>query len=362
MLSTLNTNTTNLMKELSYLFIFSILVLSTGCKSTGSDQKENSIPDQKIMKDYNTIGEVIKLDASLDNLIAPDAKIEILASGFDWSEGPVWVDEINGLLFCDIPPNKIHIWKEGDTEAAVYLTPSGYTSDIERGGEVGSNGLIINQDGKLVLCQHGDRRIASLDAPLNDPSPNYKTIADKYDDKRFNSQNDVIQKSNGDYYFTDPPYGLEKQMDDPSKEIDFQGVYKSDADGNVTLLVQTMTRPNGLAFSPDEKVLYVANSDPEKALWNAYDVQEDGTLDNERIFYNATGESGKGLPDGMKVDKSGNIYATGPGGVFVMNNNGKVLGKINTTEATSNCAFGGKDRDYLYMTCDMHLMRIKLKS
>lgn len=344
------------------VILFLILGLGIGCNSKVSNQVEAASTKEKIMTEYKTIGEVQRLDSALDDLIAPNAKIEILASGFDWSEGPVWVDEIDGLLFCDIPPNKIHVWKEGETEAPVFLTPSGYTSSIERGGEVGSNGLIINQSNQLVLCQHGDRRIAYLDAPWQDPKPSYKTIADKYDGKRFNSPNDIIQKSNGEYYFTDPPYGLEKQMNDPTKEIDFQGVYKSDANGNVTLLVETMTRPNGLAFSPDEKVLYVANSDPAKAIWNAYDVSEDGTISNERVFYDATGGEGKGLPDGMKVDKAGNIFATGPGGVFVMNPEGKLLGKINTTEATSNCAFGGKDRNYLYMTCDMHLMRIKLKT
>lgn len=339
-----------------------IVSLGLACKpseTTKEQSKDSKVPE---MIEYKTIGEVERLDPSIDDLIDVNAKIEILASGFIWSEGPVWVDAINGLLFCDIPPNKIHVWKEGMTEAPVFLTPSGYTSDIERGGEVGSNGLIINKDKQLVLCQHGDRRIAMLDAAWDDPKPNYKTIADKYDGKRFNSPNDVIQKSNGEYYFTDPPYGLEKQMDDPTKEIDFQGVYKSDGDGNVTLLVETMTRPNGLAFSPDEKVLYVANSDPDKAIWNAYDVNEDGTISNERVFYDTTGGEGKGLPDGMKIDKHGNIFATGPGGVFVMNAEGKLLGKIKTTEATSNCAFGGTNRDYLYMTCDMHLMRIKLKT
>jgi len=254
------------------------------------------------------------------------------------------------------------MWKEGMTEAPLYVTPSGYTSEAERGGEVGSNGLIINKDRQLVMCQHGDRRIAILDAEWDDAKANYKTIADKYNGKRFNSPNDIIQKSNGDYYFTDPPYGLEFQMKDPAKEIDYQGVYRCDANGEVSLLTETLTRPNGLAFSPDESILYIANSDPEIAIWNAYDVNADGSLSNERLFYDATSRPGKGLPDGMKIDKHGNIFATGPGGVFVMDSNGKLLGLINTTEATSNCAFGGKDNNYLYMTCDMHLMRIKLST
>lgn len=353
------------MYKLILVILWTVLI-SCSCqneaKKTETAKPTAEIPKAEQMTTYKTIGEVQRLDSAIDELIDKDAKIEILASGFDWSEGPVWVDAIGGLLFCDIPPNNMHVWKEGMTDAPVYLTPSGYTGEVERGGEVGSNGLIVNQKNQLVLCQHGDRRIAFLDAPWTDPKPNYATIADKHDGKRFNSPNDIIQKSNGHYYFTDPPYGLEKQMNDPAKEIDFQGVYRSDSDGNVTLLVETMTRPNGLAFSPDENILYVANSDPAQAIWNAFDVREDGTLSNERVFYDATGDEGKGLPDGMKIDSKGNIFATGPGGVYVMNPEGKLLGKINTTEATSNCAFGGANRDYLYMTCDMHLMRIKLKT
>jgi len=338
------------------VFIFILL----SCKQQPATDKMSTEVNKIEMMSYKTIGEVERLDPAIDALIAKDAKIEILASGFTWSEGPVWVDEMDALLFCDIPPNKIHVWKEGQTDAPVYLSPSGYTADVQRGGEVGSNGLIINKQGQLVLCQHGDRRIAYLDAKWNDAKPNYVTIADKFEGKRFNSPNDVIQRSNGDYYFTDPPYGLEFQMKDPTKEIDYQGVFKSSSDGSVTVLSKTMTRPNGLAFSPDESILYVANSDPDKAIWNAFDVAKDGTVLNERVFYDATGMAGKGLPDGMKIDKAGNIFATGPGGVLVFNADAKLLGKIHTTEATSNCAFGGKDRDYLYMTCDMHLMRIKL--
>lgn len=350
------------MQKTSSLIVILCCFCLAACNQKTTKNNTPTKSKEQSMKAYKTIGEVIRIDPAINDLIAEDAKIEILASGFVWSEGPVWVDDLDGLLFCDIPPNKIHFWKEGMDEAPVYLTPSGYTSEIKRGGEVGSNGLIINKKNQLVLCQHGDRRIAYLNSPWDDAKPNYETIADKHDGKRFNSPNDIIQKSNGDYYFTDPPYGLEFQMKDPAKEIDFQGVYRSDSDGNVTLLVETMTRPNGLAFSPDESVLYIANSDPKLAIWNAYDVNSDGTLSNERVFYNATGEEGKGLPDGMKIDNKGNIFATGPGGVYVMNPEGKVLGKINTTEATSNCTFGGPNRDYLYMTCDMHLMRIKLNT
>jgi len=332
------------------------------CQNKTSTEEVVSPKITKDMSTYKTIGEIERMDPAIDALIPKNAKIEILASGFDWSEGPVWVAELDALLFCDIPPNKVHVWKEGLTEAPVYLTPSGYTGDAERGGEVGSNGLIVNQDRQLVLCQHGDRRIAYMDAEWDKASANYKTIADRYEGKRFSSPNDIIQHSSGAYYFTDPPYGLEFQAKDPAKEIDFQGVYRCDAEGKVSLLTKTMTRPNGLAFSPDESILYVANSDPNIAVWNAFDVNADGSISNERVFYDATGRPGKGLPDGLKIDKQGNVFATGPGGVYVMDPDGKLLGLINTTEATSNCAFGGKDMDYLYMTCDMHLMRIKLST
>lgn len=351
------------MIRILYTFIGVLfLIVIAACKQQAPTDLSNSQENKKEMTTYKTIGNIERIDSAIDKLISNDAKIEILASGFVWSEGPVWVGELDALLFCDIPPNRIHMWKEGMTEASVYLSPSGYTSDVKRGGEVGSNGLIVNKNRELVLCQHGDRRIASLDAPWDAAKPNYQTIADKFEGKRFNSPNDIIQKSNGDYYFTDPPYGLEFQMKDPAKEIDYQGVFKCDVNGEVTLLTKTMTRPNGLAFSPDEKTLYVANSDPAIAVWNAFDVEIDGSITNERVFYDATGRPGKGLPDGMKIDKEGNIFATGPGGVYIMDSAGKLLGVINTTEATSNCAFGGKDNDYLYMTCDMHLMRIKLST
>ena len=280
---------------------------------------------------------------------------------FDWSEGPLWVSELNGVIFSDIPPNTIYLWEEGIGHKA-FLNPSGYTQEKERGGEVGSNGLLMDLDGNLILCQHGDRRLARMEASWETPGPSYITVADKYDGKRFNSPNDAALKSNGDIYFTDPPYGLEKNVEDPNKEIDFQGVYKVTPEGMVTLLTTELSRPNGIAFSPDESTLYVANSDPKKAIWMAYDVAEDGTLMNGRVFFDATAWVGKekGLPDGLKVDIQGNIFATGPGGVWVFTADGKHLGTIKTTQATSNCAFGDLDGSFLYMTADMYLLRVKL--
>jgi gluconolactonase len=303
-----------------------------------------------------------RLDSRLDQLIAPDAQVEIVADGFDWSEGPVWVKEGGYLLFSDVPKNQIHRWRRGE-EARVYLKPSGYTGSVARKGELGSNGLVIDPEGHLVLCQHGDRRVARMDAPLRSPQPAFVTLADRFQGKRFNSPNDLVFRSNGDLYFTDPAYGLERQFEDPAREIQYQGVFRRDPKGVVTLLTREMTRPNGLVFSPDEKLLYVAQSDPKAALWRVFDVKPDGTIANSRIFFDATAmtKTKKGLPDGMKIDSDGNLFATGPGGVLVITPQGRHLGTIFTGEATSNCAFGDDGRT-LYMTADMYIMRVRLKT
>jgi gluconolactonase len=301
-----------------------------------------------------------RIDPALDKLIARDATIEVLSGGYDWSEGPVWVKDGGYLLFSDIPPNAIHRWKQGEG-ASLYLRPSGYTGSEPRGGEVGSNGLAIDREGRLVLAQHGDRRIARMEAPLSKPQPKFTTLADRHGGARFNSPNDLVFHSNGDIYFTDPAYGLEKQWTDPRREMDYAGVFRRSKDGTITLLTREMTRPNGLAFSPDERRLYVAQSDPNAAIWRVFDVKPDGTLENGRILFDATamGKGRKGLPDGLKIDAQGNLFATGPGGVLVLTPEGRHLGTINTGQATSNCAFGDDGRT-LYMTADDYLMRVRL--
>jgi gluconolactonase len=305
---------------------------------------------------------VERLDPALDQLIAPDATIEVLAGGYDWTEGPVWVKDGGYLLFSDIPPNKIHRWKQGEG-AKLYLTPSGYTGSAPRGGEVGSNGLTLDKQGRLVMAQHGDRRIARMDAPLSSPQPKFTTLADRFQKARFNSPNDLVFRSNGDIYFTDPAYGMEKQWEDPKREMDYAGVFRRAADGTVTLLTKEMTRPNGIAFSPDERRLYVAQSDQPAAIIRVFDVKSDGAIENSRVLFDATalGKSRNGLPDGMKIDTAGNLFATGPGGVLVITPQGKHLGTIMTGQATSNCAFGDDGRT-LYMTADDYIMRVKLKT
>ena len=296
-------------------------------------------------------------DPKFDALIAPDAKVEELAGGFKWSEGPVWDKKHSQVLFCDIPNNMIYKWseKEGLKE---FLKPSGYTgSEPFTGTEPGSNGLAFHKDGHLVLCQHGDRRVSKL------VDGKFVTLADKFEGKRLNSPNDLVYHTNGDLYFTDPPYGLPGQMKDPKKELDFQGVYRLKPTGELTLMTKVMSRPNGIGLSPDNKTLYVANSDPEIANWMSFPVKEDGTLGEGKQFFDSTDmvkAKKPGLPDGLKVDQQGNIWATGPNGVFVFDAMGKHLGSIITNDKTANCGFGD-DGSTLYITANDKLIRIKTK-
>jgi gluconolactonase len=300
---------------------------------------------------------VERKDPKFDDLVAPDAKIEELAAGFRWTEGPVWVKDGGYLLFSDIPNNVVQKWSEKDG-LSEFLKPSGYTgTDKFTGEEPGSNGLAVGKDGKLVLCQHGDRRVAKL------VDGKFVTLADRYMGKRLNSPNDLVFHRNGDLYFTDPPYGLPKQVADPAKELDFQGVYRLKPNGELTLLTKEMSRPNGIGLSPDGKTLYVANSDPEKAIWMSFPVKEDGTLGAGTQFFDTTDlvKAGKpGLPDGLKVDQYGNVWATGPGGVFVFDAAGKHLGTIVTNDKTANCGFGDDGRT-LYICANDRMVRVKTK-
>jgi len=309
---------------------------------------------------YPALGTIERLDPRFDRLVPRDAVLEKLAEGFAWSEGPVWLGPPQRgrghLLFSDIPNNVVFQWKEGEG-LSVFLKPSGYTGTKPRGGEVGSNGLTLDAAGRLVLCQHGDRRIVRRET-----DGRWTTLVGGYEGKRLNSPNDLVFKSNGDLYFTDPPYGLPKGADDPTRELDFYGVYRvSAADGKVTLLIRDLTRPNGIAFSPDEKILYISQSDPQKAVWMAFPVKKDGTLGAGRLFYDATRWTGTllGLPDGMKIDRAGNLFAAGPGGINVFLPDGTLLGRINPGVPTANCAFGD-DGSVLYVTAHQYLCRIKL--
>jgi gluconolactonase len=307
-------------------------------------------------------GRIERLDPAIDKLVPSDAKIEVLASGFDWSEGPVWVKDGGYLVFSDVPRHIVLRWKE-DEGVTDWLKPSGYTGKDPRGEEMGSNGLALDTKGRLVLCQHGDRRVARLDAPFDKSQAKFVTLADKFTGKRFNSPNDVVCHSSGALYFTDPPYGLVKGWEDPARELKHCGVYRVDPNGKVEMLTDKMTRPNGIALSPDERTLYVANSDEKLPIWMAFDLDDEGRVSGERVFFDATEllKKHEGLPDGLKVDKQGNLFATGPGGVLVFTPEGKHLGTISTGTHIANCAFGD-DGKTLYLTSDDYLCRVKLST
>lgn len=281
-----------------------------------------------------------------------DAAVERIAAGFTWAEGPVWDYRNNRLLFSDIPANAIWQWT-AEAGASLFLRPSGYTgSEPFRGPEPGSNGLTFDPRGRLVMCQHGDRRVARLA-----PDGTFETLVDSYRGKRLNSPNDLVYRSNGDLYFTDPAYGLPDTFDDPARELAFCGVYRLDTSGEPHAVCLELSRPNGLAFSPDERTLYVANSDPQLALWRAYDVLPDGGLANPRVFHDVTPLAGKlkGLPDGLKVDRAGRILATGPGGIFVFSPEARLLGRIHHPRAIANVALGP---GYVYLTATSEVWRV----
>jgi gluconolactonase len=303
------------------------------------------------------IGEIERIDAALDAIIPRDARIEKLSDGHDWLEGPVWRRSGGYLLFSDIPKNTIYRWKEGEG-LGVFLRPAGHSGSTPPGRELGTNGLTFDSSDRLVMADHGNRQISRL----NETNFTRVALADRYSGKRLNSPNDLVHHSNGDLYFTDPPYGLDGANRSPAKELPFSGVYRLRPNGELSLLTEEHTYPNGIAFSPDERTLYVAVSDPQRAIWMAYDVAADGTTTNGRIFFDATPlarQGKKGLPDGMKVDQRGNLFATGPGGVLVFSPQGKHLGTIATGQATANCAFGD-DGSTLYITADMMLLRVRL--
>lgn len=336
------------MKELFTPFV---LIVAIACNNTQQSQQMN----------YRTTGSIERLDPALDAIVDTNAKAEIIAEGFEWSEGPLWVESEHMLLFSDVPTNTVYKWTE-ENGAEVYLRPSGYTDAAPSNSkEPGSNGLMLDGEGNLVLCQHGNRQMARMDAPLHQPQSIFVTLADQYHGMRFSSPNDAIYSSTGDLLFTDPPYGLPAQNDDdPAKEIPFNGVYKVKPNGDVVLLADSITRPNGLAFFPGEKKLLVASSDPNAANW--YVLEAGDTLSTPALFYSATdGREGlKGLPDGLKIDKNGNVFASGPGGIWIFNSEGKVLGKIKLDEAASNVALSA-DEKTIYITNDMYVLRLKLR-
>ena len=325
---------------LSIIFIISILL---SCKS-----KEDTPFSAKIQL----------FEPEAQTIVDSTTVVEELATGFSWAEGPVWVENLNALLFSDVPENKIYIWSQNEG-LRVFLEPSGFTDSTSEIKGEGSNGLAIDAEGDLVLCQHGDRRLAILKSGFQNPVSDFITLTDNYNENKFNSPNDLAIKKNGDIYFTDPPYGLK---DESKREIKFNGVYLLKSNGEVSLLIDSLTKPNGIALSPDESTLYIANSDPAKAYLYCFKLDSLGNLIEPKIFFdtNPYTKDNVGLPDGLKVHSSGLVFATGPGGVFILSPQGTQIGIIRTSKATANVAFD-KAENYLYLTCTDRLLRVKLK-
>ena len=297
-------------------------------------------------------GTVLRLDPRLAGLVSPGALIERVADGFEFVEGPVWIREEERLVFSDLGGNAIYSWTE-DAGAEVLIAPyfDGDTGGL--GPLRASNGITRDSEGRLVIGDHGRRQITRIE-----DDGTLTALAASYEGSRLNSPNDLVYRSDGWLYFTDPPYGLDGQDDSPEKELDFNGIYRLSPAGELELLSAGQTRPNGIAFSPDENTLYVANCDSAAPLWMAYDVGADG-LSGARVFADLTGQEGSGCPDGLKVDLAGNVFATGPGGVWVFAPDGTPLGRISPDEVPANVGWG-EDGRTLYMTARTGLYRIRV--
>jgi gluconolactonase len=320
-----------------------------------TDLHNDTNPPQLARSAVGTLGTLERLDPALDALLAPDAKLEILVDGVDWCEGPVWWN--GGVHFSDVKQNTNYRWTEKDG-VHPYLKPSGYSGTTPRGGEPGSNGMTVDHQNRLVMCQHGDRRVARLEKDGRTITP----LADRYDGKRLNSPNDLCYDSRGNLYFTDPPYGL---VDRNDSELKFNGVYLLRPNGELIRTPINLTFPNGIARSPDEKTLYVAVSDPKNPVVMRYDVEGDGNVSGAgKVLFDAkalVAQKLPGLPDGMKVDVHGNLFLGGPGGILVITPEGKHLGTFKTGVATANCAWGD-DGSTLYVCANHNLCRVKTKT
>ncbi len=296
-------------------------------------------------------GKIIRLDPAFDALVPKDACIERVATGFTFTEGPLWRPQ-GTLWFSDVPGNVVRsVTPSG--EVKVIIEKAGGTVAAPPGSFIGPNAMIADKDGAVLLCQHGNRRIVRVAKDMT-----MTPYIEKFEGHRLNSPNDLIYRSDGTLYFTDPPYGLIRQDADPAKELKFNAVFLY-AKGKLIPAITDLGRPNGIALSPDEKTLYVSNSDERKRLWMKYDVAADGTVSNGRVFYDLAGAKERGIPDGMKVDSQGNVYASGPEGVWVFSPDGKHLGTIQPGETAANCAWG-EDGKTLYITASTSIYRIRV--
>ncbi len=310
------------------------------------------------MHEFEALGRIERFDARLDELIAPEARIEVLDVGFAWPEGPVWEARGGYLLFSDIPRNAILRWSERDG-ASIWMQPSGYTGVAYYGKEPGSNGLTLDGEGRLWACEHGDRRVSRLER-----GGGKVTVVDSYRGKRLNSPNDLVLNARGDLYFTDPAYGLHRRYADPTRELDFCGVYLVRAGTREAVLVcEELENPNGVAFDPQERHLYVTQSNPRRPVVMRYPVLGDGTLGAGSAVVDLAERVAEapGLPDGIKVDRAGNIFSTGPGGVWALRPDGTLLGRIVTGTRVANLCWGG-DGSTLYLCADDYLCRVQTRT
>ena len=302
------------------------------------------------------LGSIERISSDINKLIDLDSKIEILAEGFDWSEGPVWSKKLNSILFSDVPNNVIYKWNEKEG-LSVFSKSIGYSGKVPNLKKAGTNGLTIDSEGNLIICMHGDRMIAKME---NLNTEKLSSIIRSYNNNILNSPNDLVYDSYGNLFFTDPPYGLLEGDNDKLKEIPFNGVYKLSPNGDIELLIKNLTRPNGISISNDENILYVANSDNNNPIIMKYELSING-IKNPEVFFDGKelAKNDIGLFDGLKVHPTGIVFATGPGGVLIIKENGDHIGTIRTEVRTANCAFDDKF-EYLYMTSDMFLTRIKI--
>jgi gluconolactonase len=315
------------------------------------------------------VGSIQRLDPALDQLIAPHTPVEKLAAGLRFAEGPVWVPagallarhDDGYLLFSDIPGNAIMKWSP-EGKVSIFRRPV-FAGSFPDGAQAGTNGLTLDLSGRLIAAEHGNRRVSRTEK-----DGSITVLASRFEGKRLNSPNDLVVKQNGDIYFTDPPYGLRSMLggSDPTvdpkglaeaRELDFSGVYRI-SHGKLVLLIRDIPNPNGLAFSPDEKKLYICNSDPNRKIWWVYDVKRDGTLGSGRIFADLT-KDGMGVPDRMKVDRKGNIFSSGPGGIVILSPEAKHLGTLQFPEQPANLAWGDADGKTLYVTARTGLYRVR---
>ncbi|MEP6908185.1 MAG: SMP-30/gluconolactonase/LRE family protein [Pseudoxanthomonas sp.] len=334
---------------------FRILALAStlcflGCVASGA----------QVTSSASAFGKLTALDPSFHQIVPADSHMEKIADGFTWSEGPAWVKDGGYLLFNDVPQNTMYRWTKSGGPT-VFLKPSGLAQpDPLTVNEAGANGLFLENQGTMLLADSGSRLVARMDLATKRKT----TLAASIDGKRFNSPNDVVAHHSGVVFFTDPPYGLKELDDSPIKELSVNGIYRIDVDGSVRLIDDSLSFPNGIALSPDERTLYVSNSDPARPIWMAYSLDAQAMVTGKRLFGDASDLLDKklpGLPDGMAISEEGNIFATAPGGILVMDATGKRLGRIETGGAISNCAFGD-DGSMLYMTSHTLVSRIRVNA